>query len=114
MTFMQSAKYVGYGFFGMVLFGMGVNKALAGDITLACAANTDDVYIVCSVPGSKEYEYCLPSESPKMGYIRWICTQDKEKFKKGREILKKADEALKKDQGTSKPEKTPYGLSYGF
>lgn len=114
MTFMQSAKYVVYGFFGMALFGMGVNKVFAGDITLACAANTDDMYIVCSVPGSKKYEYCLPSEPPKMGYIRWICTQYEDEFKKDHKILKKAYERAKKDQGTSGPEKTPYGLSYGF
>ncbi|MCA9333570.1 hypothetical protein KC963_00825 [Candidatus Saccharibacteria bacterium] len=114
MTFLQSAKYVGYGLFGMVLFGMSVNKIFASDITMACAANTADVYIVCSVPGSKEYEYCLPSESSEKRHIRWVCTQDQEKFKKGYAILKKADEQAKKDQGTDKPEKTPYGLSYGF
>lgn len=61
MTFLQSAKYVGYGFFGMILFGMTVNKAFGVPVTSSMPYMKGMAHLCTNKPVKTPYglSYCF-------------------------------------------------------
>lgn len=116
MTFLESAKYVAYGFFGMVLFGTTVNKVFASDVSLSCVAKDDDTMLACGKPGGKEDEihWCLPVQKHPEGMLKWVCTQDKELFDQAHTVLSEAGKTTERYQGIPNAGKTPQGRLHRF
>ena len=95
MTFLKSAKYVGYGFFGMALFGLTVNKVFASESGVSgyCYLDSGKEMLICGKTADVESidTYCLPLSKSKSDGILFICTKDQEDFtsayRKRRELL---------------------------
>ena len=119
MTFLQSAKYVGYGFFGIVLFGIVVNKVFAGEggnITGFCYLTDNKDSLFCG-PTNKPEDldtFCLAVEVSEDQGSLYICTNDLEAFRKGYQMLHNGETKGMGYHHEGRPKKVPQGLSYTF
>lgn len=119
MTFLQSAKYVGYGFFGMMLFGTIINKAFAdgGEVSGYCYVTQDRGVMICGPDDNPENTttYCLSLNGDgDVNGTLFICTKDKEAFKAARRLAKEALNADTSNQHKDRSVKTPHKPSYSF
>ena len=93
MTFLKGSIYVAYGFAGMMLFGMSVNKAFAEEGGMHCLIDDSNIPVmVCSTSESATAnQWCIEAPSVN-GSRHFACTDDKATF---RRLLSRLQEAAR-------------------
>lgn len=109
MTFLQSAKYVGYGFFGMILFGSAFNKVFAAEsnpsLTCIFSFSIGGVpQLACGSPNRKHSgtHWCLIGEDADKSMndtATFWCTTRHGEFAERRKLQEQ--KAYKDIQGTT-------------